>query len=192
MKNASRNSKSQISGCGDGSRASLDQLKCNSCRDNALNHAYVMLNSRESQLGSWSHHWQLSEIISSLCSGLQKKNQQNAVNHLEGYCERDRCCFATSQAPGISPSFTQSWSWDGHSSQARATDIIKGQSCCLCTRKKFKGSDYPAQGGKSWREFTVSRFRKTRMQWISLRNHSLPSAAEWEVGGIGKIKRRSI
>lgn len=44
---------------------------------------------------SESHHWQLSEIISWLCR--KKKNQQEAVNHLEGYCGRDsKVCHFTS------------------------------------------------------------------------------------------------
>lgn len=104
------------SGQGGGSWASLDKLKGNTYRDKNLNHDgdAELMGVTTSDLGS--HHWQLSEIISSLCSGLQKKNQHKAVNHLEGYCERDRCCFATSQALGMSPSCMQSWSREGCSS----------------------------------------------------------------------------
>lgn len=48
--NISRKSKSQVSKQGGGSWASLDKLRGNTCRDNNLNPAYVMLNSWESQL----------------------------------------------------------------------------------------------------------------------------------------------
>lgn len=44
VKNTSTKSKSQVSGQGGGSWASLDKLKGNTCRDNNLNHAYMMLN----------------------------------------------------------------------------------------------------------------------------------------------------
>lgn len=82
-----------------------------------LNNAYVMLKIRAvtpSDYGVISDSYLKSSAHCAVAS--KKKSQQNAVNHLEGYCERARCCSATSQTPCMPPSCTQSWPREGCSS----------------------------------------------------------------------------